>query len=467
MKLGIYRLQISLTEWGAEFPAQLFADVQPSVRELILDHNSFGVLPDTAFAGLRGTQIVRLDHNRLNEIGRLSRGQLAPLAQLRYLSLAGNGLQAVEQGALPPGIKHLSLYNNRLESLNGTLRNMNSMKWLFISKNRLTSLRDELPAGNSLRALTAYENRLTSLDGLQDARSLSRLFLRSNRLTSLGRLRLPLLKLLEVSDNQIETVTPEDFAGMPALKEVTLASNRLTEVGPILDVLRALDKLDLSDNGLISIGQLTSEDRQLGATEAAGDVPVLAHLYVRANRLTSLGELHLPKLRILDLSDNRLTQVSATNFVGLPSLRELILSGNHLEEVGLLLEVLPSLTKADFSDNIIRSMTPLNTREALPHEDKPQLVHLETLMLNNNSLSALHVALYRLPSLCVLDVRDNAISSLRWHRHHAWHCSLQRSKLRIRGNPMRCEDETVRRSLTSAAEQFSIDVALCDGVQEP
>ena len=60
--------------------------------------------------------------------------------------------------------------------------------------------------------------------------------------------------------------TPEEFAGMPALREVTLASNRLAEVGPILDVLHHLVKLDISSNELTNIGSLATPRRQVSST---------------------------------------------------------------------------------------------------------------------------------------------------------------------------------------------------------
>ena len=64
---------------------------------------------------------------------------------------------------------------------------------------------------------------------------------------------------------------------------------------------------------------------------------------------------------------------------------------------------------------------------------QPRLLHLQTLLLNNNRLRLLDVSLYRLPALCVLDVRNNTISRLRWHQHKAWRCSLQHRKLRVNG----------------------------------
>ena len=47
-----------------------------------------------------------------------------------------------------------------------------------------------------------------------------------------------------------------------------------------------------------------------------------------------------------------------------------MLSGNRLQRIGQLLEALPALTRADFSDNSITSVTPLSPREQMPHESK-------------------------------------------------------------------------------------------------
>ena len=76
------------------------------------------------------------------------------------------------------------------------------------------------------------------------------------------------------------------------------------------------------------------------------------------------------------LTNPRSEQVSAANFAGMPSLEVLVLSGNRLQRIGQLLETLPALTRADFSDNSITSVTPLSPREHMPHESKVRSLYL-------------------------------------------------------------------------------------------
>ena len=81
---------------------------------------------------------------------------------------------------------------------------MDTLNWLIVSNNQLTSLQDQLPVGGGqLDSLIGYGNRLTSVDGVQGAVHLRLLSLASNRIASVGRLRLPRLKKLNISHNQI------------------------------------------------------------------------------------------------------------------------------------------------------------------------------------------------------------------------------------------------------------------------
>ncbi|XP_043237541.1 chondroadherin-like protein [Amphibalanus amphitrite] len=476
----VHRTRLRLSGWGGPLGAQLLGDKPRPVKQLELSGTALSSLPEALFAGLGSAQLLRLDDNRLsavpeaalatlprlqtltmngNRIGRLARGRLGAAPCLRHLSLAANGLRQLEQGALPAGLRHLSLTDNQLHTLNGTVSQLTSLRWLFVSNNRLTSLRGQLPEGGQLTSLIAYDNRLESVDGLLEAAGLDRLSLGSNRLRSIGHLRLHRLSRLDVSRNLIDQLSVDQLQGLPALKELNLDGNQLRQLGSILTVLPALTKLNLSHNQLSSLAELTP-NRHQGRVFSHS----LRELFAVGNRITSVGQLNLPKLVKLNLSNNQLVELSAANFAGLPSLEVLALSGNRLQRIGQLLEALPALVSADLSDNSLTSVTPLSPREQLPHESKPRLLHLQTLLLNNNRLQQLDVSLHRLPALCVLDVRNNTVIRLRWHSHPDWRCSLQHRKLRATGNPVHCGDQEVRHSLRQAAINFTVDLPLCGGV---
>ncbi|XP_043203512.1 chondroadherin-like protein [Amphibalanus amphitrite] len=476
----VHRTRLRLSGWGGPLGAQLLGDKPRPVKQLELSGTALSSLPEALFAGLGSAQLLRLDDNRLsavpeaalatlprlqtltmngNRIGRLARGRLGAAPCLRHLSLAANGLRRMEQGALPAGLRHLSLTDNQLHTLNGTVSQLTSLRWLFVSNNQLTSLRGQLPEGGQLTSLIAYDNRLESVDGLQEAAGLDRLSIGSNRLRSIGHLRLHRLSRLDVSRNLIDQLSVDQLQGLPALKELNLDGNQLRQLGPILTVLPALTKLNLSHNQLSSVAEL-APDRHQGRVFSHS----LRELFAVGNRITSVGQLNLPKLVKLNLSNNQLVELSAANFAGLPSLEVLALSGNRLQRIGQLLEALPALVSADLSDNSLTSVTPLSPREQLPHESKPRLLHLQTLLLNNNRLQQLDVSLHRLPALCVLDVRNNTVIRLRWHSHPDWRCSLQHRKLRATGNPVHCGDQEVRHSLRQAAINFTVDLPLCGGV---
>ena len=114
------------------------------------------------------------------------------------------------------------------------------------------------------------------------------------------------LEYLDVCFNQLEAVSDTTLAQLPQLRSLLLGSNHLDRNylanGRAFHLLRNIEVLDLSANNLESH---------------------MAGWYIS----------NLTRLRMLDLSGNKMTRLLAGIFWSTPQLRELDLSNNYIMEI--------------------------------------------------------------------------------------------------------------------------------------
>lgn len=67
------------------------------------------------------------------------------IQEVENLVVADNQISKIERNALPQAIKHIHLGINKLASLNGALRELDDLEWIFINANNLKSIDNELP----------------------------------------------------------------------------------------------------------------------------------------------------------------------------------------------------------------------------------------------------------------------------------------------------------------------------------
>ncbi|XP_077410363.1 toll-like receptor 22 [Vanacampus margaritifer] len=184
--------------------------------------------------------------------------------------------------------------------------------------------------------------------------TLTRLQLRRNKLRLLdSRLLEPcsslMLAELDLADNGMKKVANDSFRGLPGLRSLTLSQNSLSLVPPAIRNLTNLLELDLSSN---NISSLTCEDfanldklRVLGLYQnkisavkgcAFKDLSNLQVLKLQTNRITKLNgafKMDFPHLRQLKLDNNQLTAIERGAFEGLRSLQNLSMQRNQLQKL--------------------------------------------------------------------------------------------------------------------------------------
>lgn len=282
--------------------------------------------------------------------------RLLPTRPLDELILENNAWTSLGGSALagPTGLRvsRLMLRDNGLETVAAT--------WL-------AGLED------SLLELFLVEPLLRAFpdDSLTPFKRLEAVTLQCGEMQRLPRLAgLPRLRYVLVQSAMLWEMPPGHLANLPYLEQLHVVSSpRLSslDAGSVSDLPR-LAAVNISDSGLTWIHP-----------RALQRLPALAEVTLRANKLSDAAmvgrALHdLPSLATLRLDDNALEILPSASFADLPALRELSVAGNKIIELQHgAFQRLPALRTLDLSRNQVRVIHP----EAFLHVSTAPSLELE------------------------------------------------------------------------------------------
>ncbi|XP_030630757.1 toll-like receptor 22 [Chanos chanos] len=208
-----------------------------------------------------------------------------------------------------------------IQSFHGLYKlNLNNMAWKFLDLRNVCS--------SELRVLRLRNNKISTLKDniFKPCSSLSELDLAGNKIFSLepSIQMLPTLELLDLSRNNIKTLTCLDFANLTELRHLYLYSNKIGTVNACLfKDLKKLEVLKLGTNKLLTIAETFSH----GPSS-------LKYLEVQYNKLSTIRKgtfKGLHSLQELDLNNNQIAEIEGHAFTGLVNLTKLLLSSNFLQ----------------------------------------------------------------------------------------------------------------------------------------
>jgi Leucine-rich repeat (LRR) protein len=213
-----------------------------------------------------------------------------------------------------------------------------------------------------------------------------------------NRINLPALRVLDLTNSQLEAIPPGAFSQLEQLTLLSLCRNQLSSISlQALLPLERLSRLDLSSNQLTVI-----------PPGAFATMKKLARLNLSNNQLTAIPPdafSSLKQLTDLNIAANKLTFLPPGVFSSLEALWNLELSSNNLSSIPPdAFQSLARLTALDLSYNHLLSIPP----GALS-----SLSDLNSLALSNNRLSSIESdAFAYLNQLLALYLSNNQLTSI-------------------------------------------------------
>jgi Leucine-rich repeat (LRR) protein len=380
------------TDWSAmtmEFHPDSFRGLL-DLRSLDLADNNIWTLPPELFCALYSLANLNLSRNRIQDVAELG------------FSDWGNGPSAPGKSC-NVGLEVLDLSANDIILMpdNG-LSSLRSLQKLYIQDNSLTSLADRALVGLiSLQILNASSNLLVALppELFQSSRDIKEIYLQNNSISVLapGLLEgLDQLLVLDLSSNELTNncVNRDTFSGLVRLVILNLAHNDITRIDShVFQDLYSLQILNLEENGIDVI-----------AESAFSSLSNLHALTLTHNNLVQLEPHHFTGLYVLNqlyLDNNHIKVIHPRTFENCTNLQDLGISGNHLMEVPDGIGHLRYLKSLDLGDNHISKL--INTS----FEGLDQLYGLR--LINNELVNISRDAFSALPTLQVLNLACNKI----------------------------------------------------------
>lgn len=431
--LGLSRLQSLDLAHNAlvGLPPRFLQPAEASLAELYLRNNSLSALPPALFAGLHQLTMLDLAHNQLAS-GWLAQPQtLADLTRLAALDLSHNRLTRLDGAAFRSlhNLQTLDLQHNLIESVaDAAFSSLYNLHTLVLSHNRLTRVASHTFSGlSSLGGLYVDHNRLESLaaDAFHNASNLQEIILAGNRLPAVPRVvqTLQLLRSLDVADNVISDIHNASYQGLRQLYGLNLMGNHIGNLSQgAFRELPSLRILNLARNGIQSIEQGTFDD-----------VPDLHALRLDSNFLDDVNGLfsNLHDLIMLNISANR---VRWFDYALIPiGLQWLDIHDNQVEALGNYFE-LESILKLRTLDVSHNRLTELDS-SSLPNG-------IEIVFLKGNQLRRLQPFTFLgKQNLTRVDLTDNRLDTLDMTMFRLSEVPASRPlpQFMVAGNPYLCD----------------------------
>lgn len=317
-----------------------FRDIRHSLEKLIL-HNALkiSIFPNRPLNYL--AKLEYLDASS-NPITFLPEDALASFHNLKYLNLDYNELKDLDLNFVNdlqnPNLEHLKIAFNKINTLKShAFRNLQNLIYLQLNDNLIEHIKKSAFLDlDSLMVIRLEGNLIKSIDNeaFQNLPNIQIINLAYNKLYSLNLEafnqvgRLSTLRI-DVDHNNIQNLTGNYTAGHSSsnIKNINFSHNNISYIeSNYFDPVRlSVTNLDLSNN---RISNLTSY--------AFANMAHLQTLNLSFNKIQNIDETDLKGLKsmqILDISNNEVSQVEEQVFEDQKKLRILSVAHNELEKL--------------------------------------------------------------------------------------------------------------------------------------
>ncbi|TKR68342.1 hypothetical protein L596_024336 [Steinernema carpocapsae] len=332
-KLWIWNAGLSI------LPHDVFGNVH--VRSLQIEDSFVAIIREGVFKNFgRLLKHFSLKNNIVRE---LKTKVLSDLNHVQTFDMSGNKVTEIKADDFKgfTQCEEFSFKNNHLTKIaDGAFRDMGNLKKLYLSGNKITKITQETFRGlHNLEILDLERNAISDIDwrafdGLKNLRylnlgvnaletvdlkgldKLERLFVNNNSIQSMKNVSLKDLSrllILNFDSNSLKRIDNDDLNFLnqsPKIISFSLSRNKLVEIGErAFEPLHQLSVLNLDQNELTSLSAHTND----------GMMPVLRHLQ---------------KLTYLDITMNKIEEISNDDLEGLSQLKELIAMEAGLKRLG-------------------------------------------------------------------------------------------------------------------------------------
>ncbi|XP_076644186.1 lumican-like [Halictus rubicundus] len=224
--------------------------------------------------------------------------------QLTTLYLTDNAIRNIEKNfisGLPTSLQHLHLERNAIHQFN--VYNVGNLMSLYLDQNPLRSI------------------YISSNDTYLEILSLRDCNLNSQILQNLRDFPLSNLNILDISENHLKYIPDNLFNGLTNLQQLLLRKNSITEI-PNLNNFHRLYKLSLSYNDIETVSNVMSNTLRI--------------LNLQNNKISEIIDssfTYLPMLQVLDLSNNKLEYLAPGWAHSLQNLEQLNLKFNMFAKI--------------------------------------------------------------------------------------------------------------------------------------
>ena len=390
-------------------------------------------LPNIPFQTLTSLRVLDLSDNHIRSV---PLDTFHKMNQLEKLHLQDNEIKSFKTGTFHsqanPRLQVLDLSFNHIEEIQYDMFRFESLEVLHLDDNRIKKMEARsFVEMRNLKCLTLEGNKISNLEDetFQNLHSLRWLNLAYNKLSNLNFDAFDYVgslswTTLDLSHNNIDVLTSNKssrYASNSNIRSLDLSHNTITKIWP--GFFKPL-------NAVVKILNLSNNKLSIVSPETLGRLKKLTHLDLSANQITEFQPTTLEESRgvqVLNLSSNSLSQLEVGMLNQQENLRVLDLSNNKIINIP---ESLFHKTKLEIFKMAFNKLTEIPVKALNPVQSS--LKHLD---LSGNNISLISDSLLnQIQNLVFLDLSFNSIYQI---DEKAFCCSPALVELSLSHNPLK------------------------------